>query len=417
MRTPSNKAPVPGQLVLGVSGGVAAYKSADLVRRLREQDCEVRVVMTRAARRFITPLTMQAVSGHPVHTELLDPAAEAGMGHIELARWADVVLIAPASADVMAKLAHGLADDLLSTLCLATSAPLVLAPAMNQQMWNAAATQANRWVLEERGVRFLGPGEGAQACGETGPGRMLDPLDIVRVLLHGQETGPLAGLSVLVTAGPTRESLDPVRFISNHSSGKMGYAIARAAVEAGAEVTLVSGPTTLSAPAGVTRVAVTSGREMYEAVMREAGQSDVFIAAAAVSDYRPDAFSASKIKKGDERIALSLVPNPDILTEVAALAGGPLTVGFAAETENVEQHALEKLHKKSLDLIAANQVGPAGVGFASDENALLLLWEGGRRELPRASKAALARDLVRVIADRYHARHGAAEDPGSPSRD
>lgn len=417
MRTPSNKAPAGEHIVLGVSGGVAAYKSADLVRRLREQGCDVRVVMTSAARQFITPLTMQAVSGHPVHTELLDPAAEAGMGHIELARWADVVLVAPASADVMAKLTCGLADDLLSTLCLATSAPLVLAPAMNQQMWHAAATQANRRVLEERGARFLGPGEGAQACGETGPGRMLDPLDIVRALLHGGERGPLAGLSVLITAGPTHEPLDPVRFISNHSSGKMGYAIARAAAEAGAEVILVSGPAVLPVPAGVTRVAVTSAREMYEAAMREAGQSDIFIGAAAVSDYRPDQFSASKIKKGDERIELSLVPNPDILTEVAALAGGPFTVGFAAETEDVEQHALEKLHRKSLDLIAANQVGSGGVGFASDENALLVLWEGGRREFPRASKTALARDLVQVIADRYHARHGAAEDTGPPARD
>lgn len=417
MPTPSNNARAPDRIVLGVSGGVAAYKSADLARRLREHNCEVRVVMTAAARQFITPLTMQAVSGHPVHTELLDPAAEAGMGHIELARWADVVLIAPASADIMAKLAHGLADDLLSTLCLATSAPLVLAPAMNQRMWSAPATQANKRVLEERGARLLGPAEGVQACGEIGPGRMLDPLDIVRALVHGSESGPLAGLSVLITAGPTHEPLDPVRFITNHSSGKMGYAIARAAVEAGAAVTLVSGPTMLAAPAGVTRVEVTSAQQMHEAVMHHAGRSDIFIAAAAVSDYRPEAFSASKIKKGDERIELALVPNSDILTEVAALADGPFTVGFAAETENVEQHALEKLHKKSLDLIAANRVGPAGVGFASDENALLLLWENGRRELPRASKAALARELVRVIAERYHAQPIAAQAPRSASRD
>lgn len=415
MQTPTNS---PGQrnVVLGVSGGIAAYKSADLVRRLREAGCEVRVVMTPAAQQFVTPLTLQAVSGRPVHTELLDPSAEAGMGHIELARWAHVVLIAPASADVMAKLAHGLADDLLSTLCLATAAPLVLAPAMNQQMWDAPATQANKRLLEERGVRLLGPGEGSQACGETGPGRMLDPLDIVRELWHPGAAPPLAGRSVLVTAGPTREPLDAVRFLSNHSSGKMGYALARAAAEAGAEVTLVSGPTALPVPAGVRRIAVTSAREMFEAVMARAARSDIFIGAAAVADYRPERCAPSKIKKGPGALALSLVPNPDILSEVAALAGGPFTVGFAAETEDVAGHAREKLRKKSLDLIAANRVGSPGTGFDSDENALLVLWAGGRRELARASKAALAHELVRIIADRYHAQ-SAAQAPGSAARD
>jgi phosphopantothenoylcysteine decarboxylase/phosphopantothenate--cysteine ligase len=407
MQTPANNPSAPQRVVLGVSGGIAAYKSADLVRRLRERGCEVRVVMTAAAREFITPLTLQAVSGNPVHSELLDPGAEAGMGHIELARWAEVVLIAPASADLMAKLAHGLADDLLSTLCLATAAPLVLAPAMNQQMWSAPATQSNRRLLESRAVRLLGPGEGPQACGEVGPGRMLDPLDIVRELVNAPGSGVLAGLQVLVTAGPTREPLDPVRFISNHSSGRMGYAVARAAAEAGARVILVSGPTALEVPPGVSRVSVTSAQEMFEAVMARAPASDVFIAAAAVADYRPERVWPSKMKKGAAGMELSLVRTPDILTEVAALTPGPFTVGFAAETEEVERNALEKLHKKSLDLIAANRVGP-GVGFDSSENALLLLWEGGRCELPQASKHELARELVRVIADRYHAQGATA---------
>jgi phosphopantothenoylcysteine decarboxylase/phosphopantothenate--cysteine ligase len=407
MQTPANNPSAPQRVVLGVSGGIAAYKSADLVRRLRERGCEVRVIMTAAAREFITPLTLQAVSGNPVHSELLDPGAEAGMGHIELARWAEVVLIAPASADLMAKLAHGLADDLLSTLCLATAAPLVLAPAMNQQMWSAPATQSNRRLLESRAVRLLGPGEGPQACGEVGPGRMLDPLDIVRELVNAPGSGVLAGLQVLVTAGPTREPLDPVRFISNHSSGRMGYAVARAAAEAGARVILVSGPTALEVPPGVSRVSVTSAQEMFEAVMARAPASDVFIAAAAVADYRPERVWPSKMKKGAAGMELSLVRTPDILTEVAALTPGPFTVGFAAETEEVERNALEKLHKKSLDLIAANRVGP-GVGFDSSENALLLLWEGGRCELPQASKHELARELVRVIADRYHAQGATA---------
>jgi len=388
------------RVVLGVSGGIAAYKSADLVRRLRERGCEVRVVMTRGARAFVTPLTFQAVSGNPVHTDLLDASAEAAMGHIELARWAGVVLIAPASADVMARLAHGLADDLLSTLCLATSAPLVLAPAMNRQMWAAAATQENRRLLESRGVRLLGPGDGSQACGEVGPGRMLDPADIVARLLGGPPAGPLCGRTVLVTAGPTREAIDPVRYVSNRSSGKMGYAVAAAAAEAGARVTLVSGPTGLEAPAGVERVSVTSAGEMHRAVTERAGGADVFIAAAAVADYRPQDLAAQKIKKSAQRLELTMVRNPDILADVAARPSAPFTVGFAAETEDLERNALDKLRRKSLDLVAANRVDGAEVGFDSDDNALTLYWEGGSASLPAAPKMEIARALLRVVAER-----------------
>jgi len=408
MREPAEPAsPAYRRVVLGVSGGVAAYKSAELVRRLRERGCEVRVVLTDAGRAFITPLTLQAVSGNPVRTELLDPAAEAGMGHIELARWAEVVLAAPASADLMAKLAHGLADDLLTTLSLATTAPLVLVPAMNRQMWAAAATQANRRLLEARGARLMGPLEGEQACGETDPGRMLEPVDIVARLLDAPAGGPLAGRRVLVTAGPTREPLDPVRYISNHSSGKMGYALAAAAAEAGAAVTLVSGPTALAAPPGVERVAVTTAQEMFEAVMARVQACDVFIAAAAVADYRADAASREKIKKGEGGLEIRLVQNPDILAEVAALPDAPFTLGFAAETGDVEENALAKLRRKSLDMIAANRVGVPESGFDSDRNAVVVLWEGGQRELPLASKTELARTLVDLVRERYRAKRPA----------
>ena len=405
MSNPANK-----RVVLGVTGGIAAYKSADLVRRLRERECEVRVVMTPAGREFVTPLTMQALSGNSVRTDLLDESAEAAMGHIELARWADVVLVAPASADFMARLVHGLADDLLSTLCLATAAPIVLAPAMNRQMWAASATQANRRTLLERGVILLGPGEGSQACGEVGPGRMLDPVDIADGLraLWGRAPvgGRLAGLQVLVTAGPTREALDPVRYISNRSSGKMGYAVARAAAEAGARVELVSGPTALAPPPGVMVVPVNSAAEMFEAVSDRVPHCDIFIAAAAVADYRPESAAAAKIKKRAERLDLSLVRTPDILGTVAALPQPPFSVGFAAETDELERNALEKLQRKGLDMIAANRVGLAGSGFDSDENALTVYWEEGRRELPRAAKTELARALVELVAERYHATRG-----------
>ena len=395
------------RIVLGVAGGIAAYKAADLVRRLRDRDFEVRVVMTAAAREFVAPLTFQAVSSNPVHCDLLDEQAEAGMGHIELARWADLVLVAPATANVIARLAHGFADDLLTTLCLATEAPVVLAPAMNRQMWQAGATRANVLALLDRGVEMLGPAEGGQACGEIGPGRMLEPAQIAARIAARFRGAALDGVGVLVTAGPTREALDPVRFLTNHSSGKMGYAVAGAAAEAGARVSLVSGPTALPAPPGVERIDVTSAGEMYADVMARAAGRDVFIAAAAVADYRPAHRAERKIKKGDGPAAIELVRTPDILAAVAAMDGGPFTVGFAAETESVHAHAREKLERKGLDMIAANRVGLPDRGFASERNALSVLWPGGGRELDLAPKAELARRLIDLVAERYRAKHPA----------
>ena len=396
------------RIVLGVAGGIAAYKAADLVRRLRERDFEVRVVMTAGAREFVAPLTFQALSSNPVHCELLDEQAEAGMGHIELARWADLVLIAPATANVLARLAHGLADDLLTTLCLATTAPLVLAPAMNQQMWQASATRANVLALLDRGVAMLGPGEGDQACGEIGPGRMLEPEEIAARIAARFRGGALAGVEVLVTAGPTREALDPVRFLTNHSTGKMGYAVAAEAAEAGARVSLVSGPTALPAPPGVDRIEVTSAEEMHAEVMARAARCDIFIAAAAVADYRPARFAEQKIKKSDGPAALDLVRTPDIVAGVAAMDDPPFTVGFAAETQSVHTHARGKLERKGLDMIAANRVGLPDRGFASESNALSVLWrDGGCRELALAPKAELARSLIGLVAERYRAEHPA----------
>jgi phosphopantothenoylcysteine decarboxylase/phosphopantothenate--cysteine ligase len=395
------------RILLGVTGGIAAYKSAELVRHLRSVGAEVRVVMTQAAGEFITPLTLQALSGHPVQQHLLDPASEAGMGHITLARWADVVLIAPASADFMAKLAHGLADDLLSTLCLATAAPLVLAPAMNQQMWLNPATQTNKQILEGRSVRLFGPAEGEQACGEVGPGRMLEPARITELTAGIFTTGSLSGARVLVSAGPTREPIDPVRYISNRSSGKMGYALATAACEAGARVTLISGPTALPAPERVERIDVVSAQEMHEAVLTRAPHSNIFIAAAAVADFHPAESAAQKMKKSQDKFALSLVRNPDILEDVAALTSAPFTVGFAAETENLELNAQAKRAAKKLDMIAANWVNQPGLGFDSDENELRLFWEDGGKLLTRAPKERLARELIAIIAERYHAKNSA----------
>jgi phosphopantothenoylcysteine decarboxylase/phosphopantothenate--cysteine ligase len=385
-------------VLLGVSGGIAAYKGAELVRRLRDAGAEVRVVLTENASRFVTALTFQALSGHPVRTSLWDESAEAAMGHIELARWADEVLIAPASADLISRLARGAGDDLLTTLCLATTAPLTIAPAMNHRMWAHAATQANVAVLRERGARFLGPGEGRMAEPESGVGRLAEPDEIVAGLAASRAPRELAGVRVLVNAGPTYEDIDPVRFIGNRSSGRMGFAIAEAAAQAGADVTLVAGPVTLATPARVARVDVRSAREMREAVLARAAHSDVFVAAAAVGDFRPQSVLPQKFKKGGAALELALVENPDILAEVAALPQRPFVVGFAAETENVEAHARAKLERKRLDLIAANQVG-AGLGFERDDNALLLLWpDGGREELARADKRSLARALVARIA-------------------
>ncbi len=398
-------------ILLGVTGGIAAYKSADLTRRLRDAGAQVRVVMTQGAIGFITPLTMQAVSGHPVHLHLLDLQAEAGMGHIELARWTDAVLVAPASANFMAKLAHGLADDLLSTLCLACEAPIALAPAMNRQMWAHPATQTNRQVLEGRGVRLFGPGEGEQACGEVGLGRMTEPHHLVEMTAGlFDATSRLSGRHVMITAGPTREALDAVRYISNRSSGKMGYAIAAAAVEAGATVTLISGPVALATPAHVTRVDVESAAQMHDAVMaRVHHQCDIFIGAAAVADYRPLHVAPGKIKKTHADISVTLERTPDILASVAALrhAGqaSPFTVGFAAETDDLDMHAQAKRVAKSLDMIAANWVGRPGSGFDGDENALTLFWEGGSTQLPHASKHKLAQQLITIIAERMHGQH------------
>ncbi len=392
------------QICLVVSGGIAAYKAPDLVRRLRDAGASVRVVMTRAATEFVRPLTFQAVSGAPVHVDLLDPQAEAAMGHIELARWAELVIVAPASADCLARLAHGLADDLATTLCLATAAPLLVAPAMNRQMWAHAATRANLTLLRERGVAVCGPEEGSQACGETGAGRMAEPLQIVdaagALFVRGDA---LAGLHVLLTAGPTQEPIDPVRFITNRSSGKMGYAVAAAALEAGARVTLVSGPTRLLPPAGCTVVSVTSAADMLAAVLAHVGTADIFIATAAVADYTVAAPAAQKMKKQGEALTLTLAPTTDILRTVAARPGAPFTVGFAAETERLAEYARGKLEAKSLNMIAANLVGLAGSGFESDDNELSVFWSGGEKQLGKASKSTLARALMAIIAERYRA--------------
>jgi len=390
----------PTRILLGVTGGIAAYKSAELVRRLRDRGAEVQVVMTAGARQFVTPLTFQALSGRPVRTDLWDEAAEAAMGHIELARWAGRVLIAPASADFLARLAHGLADDLLTTLCLATDAPLSVAPAMNRLMWANAATQANVALLRSRGVTVLGPAEGDQACGETGPGRMLEPAELLDVLApQGAAKGVLAGLKVMITAGPTRERIDPVRFITNRSSGKMGFAVAEAAREAGAEVVLVSGPVNVATPPGVRRIDVETAEQMMNAVNEHVADTDIFIAAAAVSDYRPLQCASEKIKKTSDSLTLALSRTTDILATVAARAPRPFVVGFAAETQNVERNALAKLEGKRLDMIAANQVGD-NLAFDCEDNALTVYWPGGKQDLGHAPKRQLAAALVSLIAER-----------------
>jgi phosphopantothenoylcysteine decarboxylase/phosphopantothenate--cysteine ligase len=395
-------------VLLGVTGGIAAYKSPDLVRRLRDAGAEVRVVMTPSATRLVSPTVFQAVSGHPARSELWDEAAEAAMGHIELARWADLVVIAPATAHLMSELAAGSAGSLLTTLCLATSAPVVLAPAMNQAMWRHPATQANRSTLESRGVRFIGPDAGSQACGDVGPGRMVEPAEIATRLDQGTASsvaGLMAGLTVVVTAGPTRELIDPVRFVSNRSSGKMGFAVARAAAEAGARVILVAGPVHLPTPAGVERHDVETAEEMYRTTLDLIGGADVYIGAAAISDYRPREIAAHKIKKKTETLTLEMTKSPDLLATVARLPQRPFTVGFAAETEKLEEHARLKLTGKRLDMIVANQVGTR-LGFDDDDNQAVVLWADGQHALGRKSKGDLAREIVTVVAGRYR-DHGA----------
>ncbi|WP_330131230.1 bifunctional phosphopantothenoylcysteine decarboxylase/phosphopantothenate--cysteine ligase CoaBC [Shewanella xiamenensis] len=393
-------------VLLGIGGGIAAYKSADLVRRLKERGFDVRVVMSQSAMEFITPLTLQALSGHPVSSSLLDPAAEAAMGHIELARWADLVIIAPATANLLARINAGMADELITTTCLATEAPIALCPAMNQQMYRNLATQANLASLQSRGYTLWGPASGNQACGEVGPGRMLEPLEIAELasrffatkdVYAEQESQPLAGQSVLITAGPTREAIDPVRYISNHSSGKMGFALAKAAADMGADVTLVAGPVNLATPEGVRRINVESAQNMLDAVMENVDNKDIFIGCAAVADYRVSDIATSKIKKSAEEMQLALVRNPDILATVASLANRPFMVGFAAETHDVETYARDKLKRKNLNMIAANDVSVAGLGFNADANALRVFWPQGSQDLPATDKLTLARQLLSLI--------------------
>ena len=393
------------RVLLGVTGGIAAYKAPEIVRRLVERGCEVQVVMSRGAREFVGPLTFQAVSGRRVRDDLWDQAAEAAMGHIELARWADVVVVAPATANFLGTLAAGLAGDLLSTVCVATTAPLVVVPAMNQAMWANAAVQANRTLLEARGVRFLGPATGDQACGETGPGRMLEPNEIAAALLQQldpRRAQPLKGLKVVVTAGPTREPIDPVRYITNRSSGTMGFAVAAAARDAGADVVLVTGPVALPTPPAVRRVDVETAEELYKKVHDEIDGSDIFVACAAVADYRPREAAERKIKRSAAEMELSLVRSPDTLASIAALPRAPFTVGFAAETHDVATHARDKLERKRIDMIAANQVG-RDCGFDRETNELTVFWPGGELALGEGTKGQLARRLVEVIAERYRA--------------
>ena len=397
------------KIVLGVTGGIAAYKAAELVRQLRQLGALVRVVLTENAQAFIAPLTFQALSGQPVHTHLLDPAAEAGMGHIELAKWADLLLVAPASANFLARLAAGQADDLLTTVCLATDAPILVAPAMNQAMWRNPATRHNCAVISQRSIRILGPNEGEQACGDVGPGRMLEVQDIVHSLSASLQSGRLIGKVVVITAGPTREPLDPVRYISNHSSGKMGYALAAAARQEGAQTILISGPTQLAPPAGVQLIQVETAREMLAQALAKSAGADLFIAAAAVADYAPQTVAEQKIKKeGNSELHLKLVKNPDVVAEVARLEQRPFVVGFAAETEEVLHHAQTKLLRKNLDLIIANDVSDTNIGFNSDNNAVWLLSREDTVEYPVQDKQQLARRLISDIAARLERHNNTA---------
>ena len=395
------------QILIGISGGIAAYKTAELVRTLIKDSADVRVCMTKAACEFITPLTLQALTGNPVHTDLLDTDAEAAMGHIELARWADLIMIAPASADLIARLAHGHANDLLTTVCLATEAPIHVAPAMNRVMWSNQATQKNCDILQQRGYELHGPGEGEQACGETGAGRMLEAQQLADILqnlnISTTVEQTLAGKTVLITAGPTREAIDPVRFISNRSSGKMGYAIASAAQKLGADVLLVSGPVAIESPKGVTRYLVESAEEMHEKTMQLAKNADIFIATAAVSDYSSANIAEQKIKKSKEKLSLDLSYNPDILRDVSHNYPDLFSVGFAAETENLIEHAKDKMDRKKLDMIVANPVAK-NKGFDQDTNQIDILWREGHISLPEKNKTALASELIDIITDQFKSK-------------
>jgi phosphopantothenoylcysteine decarboxylase/phosphopantothenate--cysteine ligase len=390
------------RIIVGVTGGIAAYKSAELIRRLKDQGADVRAVMTAAAQEFITPLTLQALSGNPVHTTLLDTEAEAAMGHIELARWGDLILVAPASADFIARIAHGHGNDLLTTLCLAARCPIAVAPAMNQAMWAAPANQTNIQKLKEMGIKLFGPAEGSQACGDVGPGRMLEATQLADMAADLFPSNILTGKRVVITAGPTREAIDPVRFISNHSSGKMGFALAEAARDAGAQVTLISGPVHLATPERVQRVDVVSAEDMLKAALERVPQTDIFIATAAVADFRPQQAPDHKIKKQDNSgtMTLTLVENPDIVATVARQQPRPFTVGFAAETRDVVNYARQKIARKNLDMIVANDVSRSDIGFNSEQNAVTVIWPQGQQTLELASKSQIARDIVALIAQR-----------------
>ena len=398
------------QVLVGVTGGIAAYKTPDLVRRLKERGARVRVVMSQAANEFVTPLTLQAVSGHPVFQHLLDAEAESGMGHIELARWADTVLVAPATAHFIAKMAHGQADDLLSTLILATTAPVFVAPAMNQQMWQHAATQKNLQILIDRGITVLGPGAGNQACGEVGPGRMLEPAQIAQQVVGDPIPQSLAGSRLLMTAGPTWEAIDPVRGITNHSSGRMGYALAEAARDSGATVTLVSGPVHLATPEGVERIDVVSAQQMMEAVAARLSTTEIFIAVAAVADYRPASPAEHKVKKNHEVMSIELVRNPDILATVAAHSRHIFTMGFAAETENMLENAYHKLRAKRVDMVAANLVTGDNRVFGSTQNAVTLISADGETVIDRMDKQALALEIIRHLGTAYERKNRSIND-------
>ena len=395
------------RILLGVTGGIAAYKACELVRRLRDLDAHVRVVMTEGATHFVTATTFQALSGEPVRISLWDEHGEAAMGHIELAKWAERILIAPASADTIARLAQGFANDLLSTVCLASAAPVYIAPAMNQQMWAHPAVQENMQTLRQRGVRQLGPASGDQACGDIGSGRMLEALELREAMVASFVDERLRGLKVVVTAGPTYEDIDPVRFIGNRSSGKMGFAVAEAAAYAGADVTLIAGPVGLATPPRVARrIDVRSAAQMHDAVLEATALADIYIGAAAVGDYRPATVAGQKLKKHDGKgLTLELSENPDILADLSRRTPKPFLLGFAAETHDVAVYAQDKLKRKGLDMIAANQVG-GGLGFEAEDNALSLFWPGGDEALPRASKRELAQQLIVKLAERYRAQRG-----------
>ena len=389
------------QILVGVTGGIAAYKAAELIRRLQDHGATVRVIMTKAAQAFITPLTLQALSGNPVHCDLLDSEAEAAMGHIELARWADLVLIAPASADFMARLATGQADDLLATVCLATNASIAIAPSMNQGMWRDQSTQQNLQTLISKQVLVFGPGDGSQAFGDIGPGRMMEPEQLAVEASSVFKIGSLDGVKIVITAGPTREAIDPVRYISNHSSGKMGFALAQAAMDAGASVTLITGPVSLQTPERVTRIDVNSAAEMHQAVIETLPVCDIFIGSAAVADYRPTSIAHQKIKKSTATMTIELIRNPDIIADVSNHPQRPFTIGFAAETQDVESYARGKLEKKKLDLIIANDVSNTAIGFNSDDNAVSVIWNDGEVSLPMTSKQQLGRRLIEEISQHY----------------